>query len=141
MFYIASVRLTEPLEISSGVTGGQSNCILIPSNMSQNCVMIQLIHNTTSYLPRLQSLEHCQAFIIPTAQMKLHKEVKSYITLHCGPDIIISLVCRLLWSALFIQECALDKTYKPLKKLFGGIQALSGVKCNPLALSHQNSSH
>ena len=45
--------------------GGQSKCILIPSNMSQNCAMKQLIHNTASYLPRLQSLEHRQAFIIP----------------------------------------------------------------------------
>lgn len=99
MFYIALVRLTEALEISSGVTGGQSNCILIPSNMSQNCVMKQLIHNSTSYLPRLQSLEHCQAFIIPSAQMKVHKELKPYIILHCGPDIII-----ISPGALFIQE-------------------------------------
>lgn len=102
--------------------------------MSQNCVIKELIHNSASYLPCLQSLEHFQAFIIPSPRTKLCKKVKPYITLHCGPDIIISLVCGLLQSALFIQESALDKTYRPLKKLFSCFQPLSGVKCNPFAL-------
>ncbi len=102
--------------------------------MSQNCVMKQLIHSAASYLPRLQSLEHCQAFIIPSPQMKLRKKLKPYITLHCGTDIIISLVCGLSQGALFIQERALDKTYRPLKKPFSGFRPLSEVKCSPLAL-------
>lgn len=75
--------------------------------------MKQLIHSSTSCLPRLQPPELCQAFIIPSFRMELHNEVKLYIALHCGPDIIISLVC-----GLFNHECALDQTYWPLKKLF-----------------------
>lgn len=141
VFYIALGRLTSALEMRSSVTGGQSNWILIPSNMSQNCVMKQLIPNAASYLPRLQALEHCQELIIPTCQMKLRKKLKSYTTRHCGPDIIIITIiigrecdCELLQSALFIQECALDKTYKPLKKLFSGFQPLTRVKCSPLVL-------
>lgn len=102
--------------------------------MSQNCVMKQLIHSAASYHPRLQSLKYCQAFIVPSPQMKPRKKLKPYSTLHCGPDIIISLVCGLSQGTLFIQECALDKTYRPLKTLFSGFRTLSGVKCSPLAL-------
>lgn len=137
-FNITFARLTESLEISSCVTGRESNCILIPSDMSHSHVIKQLIHNTTSYVLRLQSVEHCQAFIIPSAQMKLHKELKPYITLRFGPHIIISVMCRLLQGALFIQECALDKTYRPFKKLFRPCQESSA---NPWLFSHQNSSH
>lgn len=73
--------------------------------MSQNCVMKQLIHNSTFYLLRLQSLEHCQVFIIPSPQMKLHKKLKPYIALHCGPEIIISLVRTLSGRALHTRVC------------------------------------
>lgn len=112
--------------------GGQSNCILIPSNTPQNWAMKQLIHNTASYLPRLQSLEHCQAFIIPSPRVKLRRKLKPYIAPHCGPDIIISPVCGLSQGALLMQEFALDKT---LKKLFSGSSAALWL------CYHQNSSH
>lgn len=83
--------------------------------MSQNCAMKQLLHSAASHLPCLKSVETCQAFIIPSQQMKTHKKLKPYMTQHCGPDIIISLVCGLSQGALLIQERALDKTYGHLK--------------------------
>lgn len=65
--YIALVHLTQPSEIRSGVSGGQSNCVLIPPNMPQKCVMKQLISNAGSLHSHLQS----GAFIIPSPQIKL----------------------------------------------------------------------
>lgn len=53
--------------------------------MSQNCVMKQLIHNAASYLPRLQSQDHCQAFIIPSPQMN-HCTVVLTSSFHCCVD-------------------------------------------------------